>query len=65
MTNYIEDKEKHFRRAQELRIKLELTDMGQTDLALKSGISRTTLWLIRKSKTLPSMEVINNIEEAL
>ncbi len=65
MTSYIERKEKRLRRVQELRIKLDLTNMSQVDIAVKAGVSRTTLWLIRKSSTLPSIKVINSIEEVL
>jgi len=65
MTNYIEDKEERLKRTQELRIKLNLAGMDQTDIAFRAKVSRTTLWFIRKSKTLPSIEVINRIEEVL
>jgi len=50
---------------QDLRIKLKLTTMSQTDIAFKSGISRTTLWNISNHRTLSSIKVINKIEEVL
>ena len=65
MINYIENKKMRLRNAEALMIKLENTDISQTDLSLKSGLSRTTLWLIRKGHTLPSISTINKIEEAL
>lgn len=65
MTNYVERIEKRHRMVQDLRIKLKLTTMSQTDIAFKSGISRTTLWNISNHRTLSSIKVINKIEEVL
>ncbi len=65
MTNFRENYKMRLRNAETLQEKLKATEFTQTELAKLSGLTRATLWNIRKGLVLPTIATINKIEEVL
>lgn len=63
--NYLENKKLKMRAAEALQVKLSNTDLSVNELTERSGVSRTTIWKIKKGHIMPNSATINKLEGVL